>query len=44
MHYGSDKTFLGKDIAKILNIEGTLQHLTVTSALSKSDKIDSTIV
>ena len=43
-HYGSDTTFLGKDIAIILNVEDTLQHLTVTSALSKSDKIYSTIV
>ena len=43
-HYGSNATLLGKAIAKILNVQGTLQHLTVTSALSKSDKIDSTIV
>ena len=39
VHYGSDTT-LGKYIAKRLNVEGTLQYLTVTSTLSKSDKID----
>ena len=26
MNYGSDKTLLGKDIAKRLNVKGTLQH------------------
>ena len=40
IHYGSVKTLLGKDIAKRLNVEGTLQPLTVTSVLSRSDKTD----
>ena len=44
IHYGSDTTFLGKDIVERLNVEGTLHHSTVTSALSKSDKIDSALV
>ena len=41
---GSDTTLLRKDIAKRLNLEGSQQQLLVTSALSKSDKIDSAIV
>ena len=41
---GSDTTLLRMDIAKRLNLEGSQQQLTVTSALSKSDKIDSAIV
>ena len=41
---GSDTTLLRKEIAKRLNIESTQQHLIVTSALSKSDKINSAIV
>ena len=44
MDCGSDTTFLRKDIAKRLNPEGSQHQLTVTSALSKSDKIDSAIV
>ena len=41
---GSDRTLLIKDIAKRLNLDGRQQQLTVTNALSKSDKIDSAIV
>ena len=41
---GSETTLLRKNIAKRLNLEGSQQQLTVTSALSKSGKIDSTIV
>ena len=41
---GSDTTLLRKEIAKRLNLEGTQQHLIVTSALSKSDIINSAIV
>ena len=44
LDYGSDTTLLRKDIAKRLNVGGILQHVTVTSALSKSDKYDSAIV
>ena len=40
----SDTTLWGKDIAKRLNVEGILQHFTITSALSESDKYDSAIV
>ena len=40
---GSDTTFLRKDIARRLNLEVIQQQLTVTSALSKSGKIDSAI-
>ena len=41
---GSDTTFLRKDIARRLNLKVIQQQLTVTSALSKSGKIDSAIV
>ena len=41
---GSNTTLLRKDIAKRLNLEGAQKQLTVTSTLSKSDKIDSAIV
>ena len=41
---GSATASLRKDVAKRLNLEGSQQQLTVTSALSKSDKIDSSIV
>ena len=41
---GSATASLRKNIAKRLNLEGSQQQLTVTSALSKSDKIDSSIV
>ena len=44
MKCGSDTTLLIENIAKRLNLEGTQQQLTVTSTLSKSDKIDSAIV
>ena len=40
----SDTTLWGKDIAKRLTVEGILQHFTITSALSESDKYDSAIV
>ena len=40
----SDTTFLRKDIAKRLKLESSQQQLTATSALLKSDKIDSAIV
>ena len=39
----SDTTLFRKDITKILNLEGSQQQLTVTSALSKSS-IDSAII
>ena len=40
----SDTTLLRKDITKRLNLERSQQPLAVTSALSKSDKIESAIV
>lgn len=43
-HYGLDTTLLRKAIAKRFNVKGILHNLTVTSALSKSDKIDSGFV
>ena len=41
---GSNTTLSRKGIAKILNLEGSQQQLTVTSFLAKSDKINSAIV
>ena len=44
MHSWTVDQMLRKDIAKRLNLEDSQQQLIVTSALSKSGKIDSAIV
>ena len=41
---GSDTTMFRKDVAQMLNLKGKQKKLKVTSALSKSQNIDSATV